>query len=110
MSLGIISVGFDRSATPQDGLFAIAQVIFRDPRLGQPNIGRRIAWAQAQSLVNMSLGFRGATGKDLAESDEGMSFRKIAIQRECVLAFGYALDGALGQNLDVTQKRMAASM
>jgi len=35
MSLGIVPVGFDRPAAPQDRLFAIAQVIFRDPRLGQ---------------------------------------------------------------------------
>ena len=32
MSLGIISIGLDRAPTPQDGLLAIAQVIFRDAR------------------------------------------------------------------------------
>ncbi len=91
MSLGIIPIGFDRSPTPQDGLLAIAQVVFRDANLSEPGIGRHIARAQAKRLVDVSLGFLGATGKDLAKSDEGMGVGKIAIQRQRVLAFGDAL-------------------
>ena len=55
----------------------------------------------------MSLGFLGATGKDLAKSDEGMRVGKIAIQRQRVLAIGDSLDGAFRQDLDVAEKRMA---
>ena len=110
MGLGIIPIGFDRSPTPQDGLLAIAQVIFRDADLGQPHVGRRIARAQAERLVNVSLGFLGATGKDLAKSDEGMSVGEIAIQRQRVLAFGDALERALRQDLNIPEKRMAAGV
>ena len=108
MRLGIIPVGFDRPAAPQDGLLAIPQVVFRDANFGQPRIGRHIARAQAKRLVDVSLGFLGATGKDLAKADEGMSVGKIAVQRQRMLAFGDPLDGPLRQNLDVAEKRMAA--
>ena len=80
------------------------------PSLSQPRIGRHIARAQAKRLVDVSLGFLGATGKDLAKSDEGMRVGEIAIQRQRMLAFGDALDGALRQDLDVAEKRMAAGV
>src|ERR1700677_1957811 len=72
MSLGIIPIGFDRAPTPQDGLLALGQVIFCDPSFRKPHIGRHIARAQAKRVVDVSLGFLGAAGKNLAKSDEGM--------------------------------------
>ena len=110
MSLGIVAIGFDRPAAPQDSLLAIAQVIFRDANLGQPSIGRHIARAQSKRLVNVSFSLFGATGEDLAKADEGVRVSKIVVQRQRVLAFGDPLDGALRQDLNVAEKCMAAGV
>src|ERR1700722_1574019 len=110
ISLGIISVGFDRSPTPRDGLFAIAQVIFRDPRLSEPSVSGRVPRAQPQRLANVSLGFLGAAGKNLAKSDKGMRVGEIAIERQCMFALGDAFKSALRQDLDIAEERMAARL
>src|SRR4029077_20644795 len=110
MGLGIIAIGLDRSPTPQDGLLTIAQVVFCDANLCEPRISRHIARAQPKRLVNVSLGFLGAAGKDLAKANEGMRIGKIVIQRQRMLALGDPLDGALRQDLYIAEKRMAAGV
>ena len=55
----------------------------------------------------MSLGFLGATGKDLAKSDVGMSVGEISIQRQRMLTFSDALKRALRQDLNIPQKGVA---
>ena len=97
MGFGIVSIGLDRSPTPQHGLLAIAEVIFRNSGLSEPRVSRRIAWAQAQRLANVSLGFLGATGKNLGQPDKGVGVGEISIQRQRMLTLGDALLGALRQ-------------
>ena len=58
----------------------------------------------------MSLGFFGATDKNLAKSDEGMGAGKISIQLQRVFTFGDALRRALGEYVDKSQPRMAPRM
>jgi hypothetical protein len=85
-------------------------VIFSDARLSEPDVGRRIARTQAQRLADVSLGLFGATGKDLAKSDERMGVSEISIQRQRMFTLGNAFEGALRQDLDIPQERMAARM
>jgi hypothetical protein len=88
-------------------LLAITQVIFRNAGFSQPHVSRWVARAQAERLANVSLGFLGATGKYLAESDVGMSVGEISIQRQRMLTFSDALKRALRQDLNIPQKGAA---
>ena len=58
----------------------------------------------------MSLGFFGATDKNLTESDSGMGVGEISIQLQRMFTFGDALGRALGQYVDKSQKHMASRM
>ena len=66
--------------------------------------------AEPEGLVDVTLGFLGATGEDLAKPDEAMGVDEVAVQRQRMLAFGDFLERALRQDLNVAEKRMAAGM
>src|ERR1700677_1470665 len=100
MRLGNISVGFDRPSKPRDRFLPNAEVALRCARDGHPHVSHRIARTEAQGLGNVSLGFFGATEKNLTKSDVGMREGKISIQRQRMFAPGDALCRALGENLD----------
>jgi hypothetical protein len=82
----------------------------RNTRASHPGVGKYIARAQAQGLDDMSLGFFGATNKNLKKSDAGMSVGEISIQRQRVFDFGDALRSPLRPHLDIPQQRMAAAV
>ena len=106
----IISIGLERPSTPRNRLLVEVEVVLRHARDSHPGVRRRIAWAEAQGLANVSLCFFGATDKDLTKSDHGMSVSEISIQRQRMLTFGDALRSALGANLDKPQQHMAKRM
>ena len=60
-----------------------------------------------QSLEDMGLGFFGAKEVDITYPYPGMRIGEISIQRQRVLTFGDALRGALGQDVDKSQQRVA---
>ena len=68
---------------------------FARPTISHPGVSRRIARTEAQGLGNVSLGFFGATDKNLAKSDKGMGAGKISIQRQRMFTFGDALAARL---------------
>src|SRR5580658_326919 len=65
MGMRIISVGLDRPSTPGDRLLPKAQLILRDARVSHPGVSHRIARTESEGLDNVSLGFFGATDKNL---------------------------------------------
>ena len=91
-------------------MLATAEVVLRHARVRHPDVGQRIARAEAQGLGNVSLRFFGATDKNLTKSDRGMGAGEISIQRQRMFAFGDALRGALGEYVDKSQPHMAARM
>ena len=110
MWMRIISVGLDRPPKPRDRLLPTAEVELRHARVDHPDVSQRIARTEAQGLGNVSLGFFGATDKNLTTSDNGMGVGEISIQRQRMFAFGDALCGALGQDVDNSQEQMGARM
>ena len=105
--LRIISVGLDRPSKPRDRLLPTAEVVLRKARVSHPDVSHRIARTEAQGLGNVSLGFFGATDKNLSKSDSGMGAGEISIQRQRMFAFGDALRSALGEYVDKSQQHMA---
>ena len=87
-----------------------AEMELRAARDAHPDVSHRVARTEAQGLHNVSLGFFGATDKNLAKSYNGMGVGEISIQRQRMLAFGDALRGALGEHLDKSQEHMRARM
>ena len=77
-----------------------AEVVLRNARVGQPDIGHRVGRTEAQRLVNMSLCVSGSPGKDLSQSDRAVGVGEISIQRQRMLTFSDALRGAPGVDLD----------
>ena len=61
----IVSVRLDRPSTPRVRLLPTAEVELRDARGSHPDVSQRIAWIEAQGLLNVSLCFFGATGRTL---------------------------------------------
>ena len=80
------------------------------PALRHPGVSHRIARTEAQGLGNVSLGFFGATDKNLTKSNRGMGVGEISIQLQCMLTFGDALRSALGEYVDKSQVQMAERM
>ena len=80
------------------------------PAHSHPDVSQRIARTEAQGLANVSLGFFGATDKNLTKSDKGMGVGEISIQRQRMFTFGDALCRALGAYVDKSQRHMAARM
>src|SRR5271166_6325230 len=61
----IVSVGLDPPSTPGDRLLATAENALRNGRVSHPIVSHRIARTEPQGLDNVSLGFFGATDKNL---------------------------------------------
>src|ERR1700691_4145079 len=90
-----IAIGLDRPSKPRDRLLVTSDVVLRHSRISHPCVRHRITRAEAHRLDNVSLGFFGATDKNLANADKGIRVGEISIQRQRVLAFGDALHSAL---------------
>ena len=71
-----------------------------------PGVGQHVPWTEAQGLGDVRFGFFGAADENLTESNGGMSVGEISIQRQRVFAFGDALGGAPGPDLDNAQQHM----
>jgi len=91
-------------------LLVTAEVELRQAPVGDPEVSDRIARAEAQGLNDVSLGFFGATDKNLTESDRRMRVGQISIQGQCMFAFGDAFHRALGPHLDKSQVYVAKRM
>ena len=61
----MISISLNRPPKPSDGLLVTAENVLRDAGVVYPDISRRIARTEAQSLSNVSLCFFGAADKNL---------------------------------------------
>ena len=83
---------------------------FAQARGEHPDVGHRVARAEAQGFGNVTLRFIGVTDQNLPNSDHGIGVGEISILRQRVLTFGNALRGALCEYLDKSQQQMAARM
>ena len=90
MSLRVIPVDLERPSIAWDGLIPEAKTVLRESRLSQPNISQRVARAEGQRLLNVSLRVFGATDKNLSQADLGMGVGEISVQRQRIFAFGDA--------------------
>ncbi len=78
--------------------------------MSHPDINQRIARAEAQRLGNVSLGFFGATDKNLTKSDNAVGRGKISIELQRMFAFGDAPRRALRKCFNQSQPHMPMRM
>src|SRR5208337_288649 len=75
----MISVGFDRPSKPRGCLLPMTEVVLGQAHVKHPDIGHRIARAEAKGLGNVSLRIFGAADVNLTESHKGMGAGEISI-------------------------------
>jgi hypothetical protein len=74
----------------------------------QPKISHRVPWAETHRLANMGLRLFRAADQRLAHPDKRMGMGKIPVERQRMFAFGDALCGALGEDVDHPQRHVRA--
>ena len=83
-------VQFDTATVPRDAVVISADQQLGEARYVHPGMSEGIARAEPERLVNMALGFLGATEIKLGETNTRMSEGQISIQRQRPLAMGNA--------------------
>jgi hypothetical protein len=106
----LIPVVLDGAAEPRHRCLIGAQVQFGGAGPRYPDIGRRVARREAERLRDMGLCLLAATDAYLRVADIAVRHGEIAIEPERALALGDALQGTIGENLDVAQDHVSPVM
>ena len=107
--IGLIWVGLNAPAQPCDGFCVGPELRFGNADTVDPSKRIDIAGREAERLVDMGLGFRAATEKNLGPTNASVSVGQISIQRQCLLAFGDAFGRAVREIMWTTPRTRWAS-
>ena len=99
-------IGFDGTAQPGDRLLLAAKAKFSRCGDEKPKVCVCVAGAEAQRLLDVSLGALGLAELNFAVAYRRMRASQISIQLQRPLALPDALSGAVGGDLDNSQGQM----
>ena len=75
----IIWVSFNGPAQPSSSLLVAAEIELRTTRAEHPNVGFRIARAEAQRLKHAAFGFLGPSGEGFGDPDFDMRVGQVSV-------------------------------
>ena len=95
-----IPVDLDRMAQLRDGVFVLAKKDSCDTQIGPPKIGKSVAWAKSERIVDMGFRLFSAPEEALGNTDVPVSVSEIAVDRKRPLELGNSLRDPIAVNTD----------